>query len=76
MKEQRSRKRSSRLRRSKVERPGPFPAPDRFTVSGLLVGDVCFTCECRVFEIAGGDGVTLAWCECAWPEDHHGMEVI
>jgi hypothetical protein len=52
-----------------------FAATDRFTVAGLVVGDICFACECRVFEIGGG-GMSLAWCECAWPEDHHEMEVL
>lgn len=53
-----------------------FPASDRFTVSGLRVEDICFECECRVLEIGGGDGITLAWCECKWPDNHHEMELL
>ncbi len=52
-----------------------FPTPDRFTMSGKRVGDVCFECECRIFEIGGPDGMLLAWCECGWPEDHGEMEI-
>lgn len=65
-------------------RPGParparqrggFHTPDRFTLSGRTVGDVCFDCECRILEIGGPDAMILAWCECAWPDDHAGMEI-
>ena len=52
-----------------------FPAPDRFTFSGKLVGDICFECECRILEIGGPDGMLLAWCDCGWPEDHGEMQV-
>lgn len=53
-----------------------FPAPDRYTVSGLVLGDLCFTCDCRVVFIDGGEGMVFAWCECGWPEDAHEMEVL
>ena len=53
-----------------------FPGRERYTVSGLCVGDICFTCECRVVEIGGEEGMTLAWCDCAFPGDHHEMEVL
>ena len=53
-----------------------FPIPDRCTVSGLVVGDLCFTCRCRVVEIAGDGGMVLAWCECGWPDDAHEMEIL
>lgn len=53
-----------------------FPIPDRYTVSGHVVGDVCFTCECRVLEIGGDEGMFLAWCECGWPDDAHEMEIL
>jgi len=53
-----------------------FPIRDRYTVSGLVVGDICFACECRILEIGGEEGMVLAWCECAWPEDAHEMEVL
>jgi hypothetical protein len=53
-----------------------FPIPDHYTVSGLVVGDICFTCECRIVELAGGDGIVLAWCECGWPDDAVEMEVF
>jgi hypothetical protein len=77
LKKARSRRNGPGLRRSKRERrTEPFEAIDRLTVAGLVIGDICFACECRVFEIAGGGGVTLAWCECGWPEDHHEMEVV
>lgn len=52
-----------------------FPVPDRFTRGGKCVGDICFECECRILEIGGPDGVLLAWCECAWPDEHHVMEI-
>lgn len=59
------------------ETPGPpFPVRDRYTVSGLVVGDVCFTCRCRVVEFAGESGMTLAWCECEWADDAALMEVL
>ena len=53
-----------------------FPIRERRTVSGACVGDICFTCECRVVEIGGERGVTLAWCDCEFPDDHHEMEVL
>ena len=53
-----------------------FPVRDRYTVSGLVVGDLCFTCRCRVIELAGDEGISLAWCDCGWPEDAHEMEVL
>jgi hypothetical protein len=52
-----------------------FPAPDRFTLSGKRVGDICFECECRILEIGGPDGMLLAWCDCGWPEDHGEMQI-
>jgi hypothetical protein len=54
-----------------------FPIPDRFTVSGLVLGDLCLTCLCRVIELGGGEeGMVLAWCDCGWPEDAHEMEIL
>ena len=53
-----------------------FPIRDRYTVSGLVVGDICFACECRILEIGGEEGMVLAWCGCAWPGDAHEMEVL
>jgi hypothetical protein len=53
-----------------------FPIFDRFTVSGSRVGDICFACECRIVEIGGEEEMTLAWCECVFPDDHHQMEVL
>lgn len=53
-----------------------FPIPDRYTVSGHVVGDVCFTCRCRVVEFAGDEQLVFAWCECAFPEDFSEMEVL
>jgi hypothetical protein len=53
-----------------------FPISDRFTVSGSRVGDICFECECRVVAIGGEEGMTLAWCDCVFPEDHHEMETL
>jgi hypothetical protein len=53
-----------------------FPIVERYTVSGHGVGDICFECECRILEIGGEDGLTLAWCDCAFPEDHHEMEIL
>lgn len=55
---------------------GSFPVRDRYTVTGHVVGDVCFECECRIFEIGGGEGLALAWCRCSWPDDHHEMEIL
>jgi hypothetical protein len=49
---------------------------DRFTVSGSRVGDICFACECRVAEIGGEEGIRIAWCDCVFPDDHSGMEVL
>jgi hypothetical protein len=60
-------------------RPPPrqeFPIRDRYTVSGLVVGDVCFTCRCRVMELAGDDGMIFAWCECTFPDDAAEMEIL
>jgi hypothetical protein len=53
-----------------------FPIRDHYTVSGLILGDICFTCECRILELGGEEGMVLAWCECAWPEDAAQMEVL
>jgi hypothetical protein len=53
-----------------------FPIPTRWTVSGLRVGGICFDCECRVLEFAGENDMRLAWCDCWFPEDHHGMEIL
>ena len=55
---------------------GSFPERPRRTVSGHIVGDICFECECRIVEIGGPDGIALAWCDCGLPEDHHEMEVL
>ncbi len=49
-----------------------FPIRDRYTVSGLLVGDICFTCECRIVELAGEEGMVLAWCEMRVPRRRRG----
>ena len=54
----------------------PLAFRERSTVSGHLVGDICFECECRIVEIGGEDGITLAWCDCGLPDDHHEMEVL
>ncbi|HEX9148988.1 MAG TPA: hypothetical protein VF958_07485 [Thermoanaerobaculia bacterium] len=53
-----------------------FLVRDCYTVSGLVVGDICFTCRCRVVEFAGEDGMTLAWCDCEWADDAAEMEVL
>ncbi|MDQ5858934.1 MAG: hypothetical protein M3542_11750 [Acidobacteriota bacterium] len=53
-----------------------FPIRERYTVSGHVVGDLCFTCECRTFELDCDEGMILAWCECGWPADAHEMEVL
>ena len=53
-----------------------FPIRDRCTVSGLVVGDICFACECRILELAGEEGMVLAWCECGWPDDASEMEAL
>jgi hypothetical protein len=53
-----------------------FPIRERYTVSGHCVGDICFGCECRIVEIGGADGMTLAWCDCSFPDDHHEMEIL
>ena len=53
-----------------------FPIRDRYTVSGHAVGDRCFTCECRILELDGDEGMFLAWCECGWPDDAHEMEIL
>ena len=59
-----------------IPEPGGFPAAYRIAVSGHVVGDLFFGCECRVVEICGPGGMRLAWCECAFPEDHAEMEVV
>ncbi len=64
-----------RADRNPVSAPTRFPAPDRVTRSGHVVGDICFACECRILEIGGPDGMLLAWCECGWPDDHGQMVV-
>ena len=53
-----------------------FPIRDRFTVSGHVVGDVCFTCRCRVLEFVGDERMVFAWCECELPDDAAEMEVL
>jgi len=53
-----------------------FPVRERYTVSGLCIGDFCFTCECRIVEIGGEAAMTLAWCDCGFPENHHEMEIL
>ena len=53
-----------------------FPIRDRYTVSGHVVGDVCFECRCRIVEFAGEPGMMLAWCECGFPDDFAEMEVV
>lgn len=53
-----------------------FPTVDRFTVSGHLVGDICFSCDCRVATFGGEEGMTLAWCDCEMPGDAHDMEIL
>ena len=55
---------------------GQFPIRDRYTVSGLILGDICFSCECRLLELGGDEEMVLAWCECAWPDDAAEMEVF
>ena len=53
-----------------------FPIRDRYTVSGHVVGDVCFSCRCRVVEFAGDERLVFAWCECAFPDDFSELEVL
>ena len=53
-----------------------FPIRERYTVSGLILGDICFACECRILELGGEEGMVLAWCECEWPGDAAEMEVL
>lgn len=53
-----------------------FPIRDRYTVSGLILGDICFACECRILALGGEGGMVLAWCECGWPDDGHQMEIL
>ncbi len=65
-----------RSRRSAEPQRSNFPVRDRYTVSGLIVGDICFSCECRVFDLGGEDGMVFAWCECGWPENAAEMEVL
>jgi hypothetical protein len=55
---------------------GAFPIRDRYTVSGLVLGDICFACECRILELGGEEGMVLAWCDCEWPADAAVMEVL
>ncbi len=61
---------------ARVERTDRFPVAEMYTVSGHCVGDICFRCECRIVEIGAEDEITLAWCDCALPEDHHEMELL
>jgi hypothetical protein len=61
------------MRKGSVEE---FPMRDQYTVSGLVVGGICWECECRVVEIGGEDRLTLAWCDCSLPEDHFEMAVL
>ena len=56
--------------------PQNFPVRDRYTVSGLILGDICFSCECRILELRGDEGLVRAWCECEWPDDAAEMEVL
>jgi hypothetical protein len=49
---------------------------DRYTVSGLVVGDICFACRCRILEFGSEEGMIFAWCECGWPEDAAEMEIL
>ena len=65
-----------KYRRSPEPQRSSFPIRDRYTVSGLVVGDICFSCECRIFELGGDDGMALAWCECEWPGDAAEMEIL
>ena len=53
-----------------------FPIREHRTVFGAAIGDICFTCECRVVEIGGDEGIALAWCDCTFPDDHHEMELL
>jgi hypothetical protein len=53
-----------------------FPIRDRYTVSGHVVGDVCFSCRCRIVKFVGDETIVFAWCECAWPGDAAEMEVL
>lgn len=53
-----------------------FPSLDRYTVSELVLGDLCLTCLCRVIELSGDGGMVLAWCDCGWPDDAHEMEIL
>ncbi len=53
-----------------------FPGRDRYTVSRLCVGDICWICECRILEIGGDEDMTFAWCDCELPENHHEMQVL
>jgi hypothetical protein len=66
------------MRKSKMQRQTleELPVRDRYTVSRLRVGDICFACESRVGAIGGEEGMTLAWCDCALPDDHHEMELL
>ncbi len=67
----------ARRRRAKVgERTERFPVVERYTVSGLCLGELCLVCESRVLEIGSLEAMTLAWCDCAFPEDHHEMELL
>ncbi len=53
-----------------------LPFRDLYTVSGLILGDICFACECRILALGGEEGMVLAWCECGWPDDGHQMEIL
>jgi hypothetical protein len=53
-----------------------FPIRDRHTVSGHVVGDICFTCRCRVLEFVGDERIVFAWCECGFPDDAAEMEIL
>ena len=75
----RSRRAGRRMTTGRGRAPGAvskFPAADRVNRSGHAAGDFCFACECRIVEIGGPGGIVLAWCECAWPEDHAEMQVF
>lgn len=63
--------------RSTTSPPGQdFPIRDRYTVSGHVVGDVCFACHCRVVEFADDERMVFAWCECDFPDDAAEMEIL
>jgi hypothetical protein len=74
--ERRTAKGATASRMEPIRASGDFPTAYRITVSGHVIGDLCFDCECRVVAIGGPEGMRLAWCECTLPEDHAEMEVF